>query len=350
LGRFGRLEIAPIVLKNPSARVIQQAAIEAPTAMSDQSADALFATHFLPLYPDQTPAALANLREQDANPANNPSLLLPLREAAETFARLAPAMLAAPQLALDFSDASIARLSAAVRAANLLERLGRTTIAESPRASELANFTIHASAYVGECVVRNHAGRWQLRNPLWESRVFLASAAGEAQLPIFHWWLRTLVETEAEFAVAGGLASRYRSYVQVPCFDAQQLVKIASADRKLPKLSKVRYDLLYKHLKAHLPELRDLGQDFPTPERFAAYEFKWLDFLWLGDGKMVLFYGQGKGGLHLFWMSAQGFEQSALIPCDGFPAPIVRCDAQKIVIVFSVDQQLLTQEMLWWGM
>ena len=317
--------------------------------MSDQSADALFATHFLLLYPDQTAAALATLRQQDANPSNNPTLLLPLRDAAETFARLAPAMLGAPQLELDFSDASIARLSAAVRRANLSERFSAPDISEPPRASELANFAIHASAYVGECIVRNHAGCWQLRNPLWESRVFLASAAGEAQLPIFHWWLRTLVETDVEFAVAGGISGRYRSYVQVPCFDTEKLVKIASADRKLPKLSKVRYDLLYKHLKAHLPELRDLGRDFPAPERFAAYEFKWLDFLWLGDGKMVLFYGQGNGGLHLFWMSAQGFEQSALIPCDGFPAPIVRCDAQKIVIVFSVDQQLLTQEMLWWG-
>jgi hypothetical protein len=318
--------------------------------MSDQSADALFAMHFLPLYPDQTPAALGRLRQHDANPANNPSLLLPLRDAAETFARLAPALLAAPDLVLDFSDASIARLSAAARDANLVERLGAPGSTTSPRASELANFTIHASAYVGECIVRQHAGRWALRNPLWESRVFLVSAAGEAQLPIFHWWLRTLVETDAEFAITGGLAGRYRSYVQVPCFDAEKLAKIASIDRKLPKLSKVRYDLLYKHLKAHLPELRDLGQDFPAPERFAAYEFKWLDFFWLGDGKMVLFYGQGKGGLHLFWMSAQGFEQSALIPCDGFPAPIVRCDAQKIVVVFSVDQQLLTQEMLWWGM
>ena len=35
----------------------------------------------------------------------------------------------------------------------------------------------------------------------------------------------------------------------------------------MPRLTKVRYDLLYKHLKAHAPEIRFLGEDFPAQPR-----------------------------------------------------------------------------------
>jgi hypothetical protein len=137
--------------------------------------------------------------------------------------------------------------------------------------------------------------------------------------------------------------------VEVPTFDASRLRVIAPPDRRLPRLAKVRYDLLYKHLRAHLPELRDVGADFPSPERFEEIEFQHLDFALLGEGRMLLMYGPAKRGLHLFWLDAAGFVKSAYYPADRFPAPVVQIEGEKLRIILSVQKQEQVHETLWWG-
>ena len=154
-----------------------------------------------------------------------------------------------------------------------------------------------------------------MRRPLWESVVRLKSRAGEADLAVFQWWLKSL----ADDAQAVTLADRYRTHVEVPRAQPESLPIIAPADRALPRLKKPRYDLLHKYLRAHVPELRDLGEHFPSPERFDDYALRWLDVHLVGDGRMVVMAGGSAHGLHLFWLSASGFEKSAFIACDAFP-------------------------------
>ena len=78
---------------------------------------------------------------------------------------------------------------------------------------------------------------------------------------------------------------------------------------------------LYKWTKAHLPELRDLGEHFPSPERFEELAFAWLEFTLVGEGRMLLMAGANAHGLHLFWLTTAGFEKSAFFPGDSFPEP-----------------------------
>lgn len=311
------------------------------------NAEELFRTYLLPLYPADAARDLAAARSVDANPANNPSILAQLDDAARTFVAMHPRALGR-DLGLDFSDASVHRLGAA------LTRSVRDTLAARGAAgaaeSELFNVIVHGVAYVGECVVRSHGGRWLVRRPLWESRVQLGSHAGEAELAILSWWLRALAD-EA-FAEDGtpraGLAERYRSLVEVPTLRPDEL-PVIGAPRALPRLQKVRYDLLHKYLKAHLPELRDLGADFPSPERFEAYHFAWLDFFLVGAGRMLVIAGPGQGGLHVFWLDAKGFAKSALFAADEMPEPMAKLAGDKLQCVVSVDGQTRVHELLWWG-
>src|SRR6185437_16876645 len=78
-----------------------------PPPRSGLSAAGLFEQTFLPFYPPDARADLGRARAADANPGKNPSILAQLDEAAAIFARLAPAALGAPDLALDFTDASV---------------------------------------------------------------------------------------------------------------------------------------------------------------------------------------------------------------------------------------------------
>jgi hypothetical protein len=195
-----------------------------------------------------------------------------------------------------------------------------------------------------------------VRRPLWESLIHLVSRAGEADLPVFHWWLKSLSDPSE----AGGdaslpsLADRYRAYGEVPCAKPEELPVIAPPDRELPKIAKsVRYDVFYKYLKAHLPELRDVGAAFPSPERFTDYELKSLSFDLVGGGRMLLLHGPTKHGLHAFWLTKEGFEKAAFWPCDAFPAPILRVKGegldQKIEVLLSRDKAQSVIELLWWG-
>jgi hypothetical protein len=304
------------------------------------TAERLFLDHFWPLYPEDARADLARARKTDANPGNNPGVVAHLDDAARAFVRNAQALFGA-DLALDTSDASVHRLSAALTP----ERRDAWASIGKGAENALFNAVVHGAAYVGACVVANHGGAWSVRRPLWESLVRLHSPAGEADLAIFHWWLKSLADGATET-----LADRYRTLVEVPCARPEELPVIAPNDRRLPRIAKgVRYNVLYKHLKAHLPELRDLGRDFPTPERFAELGFKWLDFALLGGGRMLLVYGPAASGLHLFWLSESGFEKAAYFPADAFPEPIVRAQGDTLEIIVSVAGAVQRHEMLWWG-
>lgn len=310
-------------------------------AAAGLSAEGLFFRHFFPHYPPEIQKDLAAARRADANPAKNPSFYARLAEIAEVFTVVAPRALGASpeELKLDFSGASVHRLGAR------LTREARDRLLE---AEEILPFSTHAAVYVGECVVRRHGGSWQVRKPLWESQVRLESRAGTGDLAVFQWVLKSLSDDEIDRAPLG---ARYRTHVEVPTFDPEALPVLAPPDRRLPRLAKARYDTLYKHLRAHLPELRDVGKDFPSPERFADFGFKWLDFQLLGGGKMLLLWGPGKHGAHLFWLDREGFQKHAFYPSDGFPEPQVRVHEERgmLSVVVSVEGQMRVHETLWWG-
>jgi hypothetical protein len=307
------------------------------------ASEKLFREYFLPLYPPDARADLARARATDANPANNPSIVAHLDDAARVFVARAPALFG-EDLALDFGDASVHRLSARL-GPERRDAWARAGAAGSPD-NELFNVVVHGSAYVGACIVRAHGGAWSVRRPLWESLVVLRSRAGEASLAVFHWWLKSLAALGTEGAT---LADRYRTYVEIPCARPEELPVIAPPDRALPRLARPRYDLLVKYIKAHLPELRDLGEHFPSPERFAAYGLRWLDFFLVGGGRMLVMAGPGAEALHVFWMDASGFAKGATLPADASPEPIVRVEGEKIVIATTVAGAPLAHEMLWWG-
>jgi hypothetical protein len=310
------------------------------------NAEQLFVRFFLPLYPPDVRADLAAARATDANPGKNPALLAHLDEAARAFVRNAPALFGA-DLALDGTDASVHRLSAALTAdrCNAWAAIGTPGSADSA----LFNAVVHGAAYVGACVVNGRAegiAAWSVRRPLWESVVRLRSRAGEADLAVFHWWLKSL----AGDPQSATLADRYRAHVEVPCARPEVLPVLAPPERSLPRLKNPRYDTLYKYLRAHVPELRDLGDDFPAPERFEAFALRWLDFFLVGGGRMLLLAGASAQGLHLFWLTAAGFEKSAFFPCDAIPGPIVRIDGERVIAMTSDAGIARTHEMLWWGL
>jgi hypothetical protein len=310
--------------------------------MVTPSVPALFESHFLPLYPPDAQAGLDRARAVDANPGHNPTPLAHLRDAAERFVARAP-YLFGPGIELDFDDASVHRLSAGLTPERIaaLRQAGAAGTAEN----ELFNLAVHGAAYVGECIVRRHGGRWSVRRPLWESLVHLVSPAGDGELAVFHWWLKALANDPAGVT----LADRYRAHVEVPCAHPETWSPVCEADRNLPRLTKgIRYDVLYKHLKAHLPEIKDLG-DFPSPERFAELDFRTMDFLVLGGGRMILVAAHGRAGLHLFWLGARGFEKSVFFPADAFPAPVVRKAGERLEVLLSADGRTQRHEMLWWG-
>lgn len=304
------------------------------------TAERLFRELFLPLYPPG--ADLTELRETDANPARNPAILKALDDTAELFAKLAPEALASEGLEIEVSDEAIHRISP------LLTRAVRDRLLlETGRGPPLfVHFLVHAAVFLGACIVKSHGGTWQVRSPLWESRVRLVSRAGTADIAPFMWWLKALSDEEIG---RGTLADRYRTFVEVPTFDAEALEVIADPDRRLPRLVKVRYDILYKHLKAHLPELKTVGDHFPSPERFEELGFSSLDFTLLGGGRMLLVHGPTKTGLHLFFLTRDGFTKSAYYEA---PAPfehMVEAVGDKLRVTVRGAGEPQIHETLWWG-
>jgi hypothetical protein len=309
----------------------------------------LFERYFAPFYPADVLSDLGAARALDANPAGNRSILSQIEEGAEVFARLAPDALGAPDLALDFTDASVHRLGARLSRERRDAWLGPAPPSRGGAGGEppmIVTFVTHGVLYVGTCIARGHGGEWQVRRPLWESLVRLSSRAGTGDLAIFQWWLKALSDDEID---KGRLVDRYRTHVEVPTFNPETVRAFVPADRRLPRLAKVRYDLLYKHLRAHLPELRSVGEDFPSPERFEELGFKWLDFVVLGEGRMVLIHGPTDRGVHLFWMDAEGFVKQAYYPAESFPAHVVQTEGEKLRVVVSIQGAPRVHEMLWWG-
>ena len=307
-------------------------------------AEQIFRAYFFPLYPKDAREDLARARATNANPAKNAALYAHLDEAADRFAQMADAAFGAP-LALDFTDASVHRLSAAL---SITLRDAWAAEGKGTPESLLFNVVVHGAAYVGACVVKNHGAAWSVRRPLWESVVTLSSRAGTGDLAVFQWWLKSLAE-DALARSAMTLADRYRAYVEVPCMRPEELAVIAPADRALPRITKVRYDVFYKYLKAHLPELRDVGEHFPSPERFEELGLRWLDFKLLAEGRMLLLSGLGSAGLHLFWLTLEGFQKAAFYPCDSFPEPVLKVAGDKLTVIISVDEKATRHEMLYWG-
>jgi hypothetical protein len=325
------------------------------------NAEELFTRYFLPLYPPdcRAPADLARARATDANPGRNPALFGHLEEAAQRFVDNAPALFGADARAirLDRTSASVHRLGAALTLARR-DAWASAGDAGTPQ-NALFNAVVHGAAYVGACIVASHGGAWSVRRPLWESVVRLKSHAGEADLAVFHWWLKSLADDALAPSGDGGaegwkgaasLADRYRAHVEVPTQRPEELPVVVPEPRAaLPRLKSPSYDLLHKYLRAHLPTLRDLGSDFPSAERFAAYAFTWLDFHVLGGGRLVLMAGASAHGLHLFWLGAAGFEKSAFFACDAFPEPIVRVEQDRLVALTSDHGETRAHDMLWWG-
>ena len=308
------------------------------------SVDALTRTLLLPLYPEAHLARHAERAATDANPAGNPRFAEAMAETARVFARLAGPALGRDDLELDDGDASVHRLSDALtRSAR--DRL--LTERGPDGAPLLAHLVVHGVAYVGGCVVARHAGAWRFRDPLWESKVALSSRAGDAELSILSWLLRALADDEIG---RGTLGERYRRYVEVPCAEPLALAPFLPEGRALPRLKRPRYDTLHRYLKAHLPELRDVGEHFPSPERFVELDFEWLDFVVLGGGRMLLMHGPASSGVHLLWLDASGFVKSAYHPSDAFPAHVVKVlDGDRIALIRSLLGKELRDEMLWWG-
>jgi hypothetical protein len=307
----------------------------------------LFERFFAPFYPPDALADLSRARATDANPAGNPSIVAQIEHTAEVFARLAPEAFGAPDLELDYSDASVHRLGAALTRERRDAWLASTSTPARPgEPPMLVTLVTHGALYVGACVVKRHGGRWQARRPLWESTVRLESRAGTGDLAVFQWWLKALADDEIDH---GRLADRYRTHVEVPTFDPERLPVLAAGDRRIPKLAKVRYDTLYKHLRAHLPELKSVGDDFPSPERLDELGFKGMEFTMLGGGRMVLLHGATAEGVHLFWLDKHGFVKSAYYPADSFPAHVVQIEGEKLRVIVPIRNEMQVHETFWWG-
>lgn len=314
------------------------------------TAERLFEAFFRPIYPGDLrddPAALVAARSIDGNPARNPRFLQELDEIAAVFTRMAPSVLG-QDLVLDRSAASVHRLSAA------LDRPARDALLAQSRPGDpdapIVPFVLHGAVYVGACVVA-HGGRWGVRRPLWESVVTLESRAGTGDLSPFAWWLKSLADAEID---RGGLATRYRAHVERATARPEELPPIVTerADRRLPPLKVVRYDMLHKWLVTHLPEMRDLGRDFPSAEQLDELGFLSLEFLLLGGGRMLLMHGRGKAGLHLMWLDHAGFSHAMFFPADSGTPHSVTLDpagGDKLVVRFELDRKPIEQELLYWG-
>ena len=307
------------------------------------TAERLFERYFWALYPEDAKRDLAGARAVDANPAGNVHILRTLDEIAATFVGMAGAAFATKDLGLDGSDASVHRLSAALDR----ERRDRWMKGRAPDGAPLlTHVVVHGAIYVGSCVLRNHEARWQVRRPLWDSLVRLTSAKGEADLAVFHWWLKSLSDSEIDRHTLG---DRYRAHVEQPTLRPESLPSMLLEPRPIPRLARVRYDTLHKHLRAHLPEMRDVGEHFPSAERLAELRFRHLDFLWLGGTRMLLVHGPADQGVHLLWLDQGGFAKAAYYPADPGSDYEVTLEGDTLSVSLAIEGKRAEHVMLWWG-
>ena len=318
-----------------------------PSKKAKLTSERLFKEQFLHLYPPG--ASLEIVRGTDANPAKNPAIEAAAFETAELFGRLAGEALDAPMLELDGTDDSIHRLSAALTTA-ARERLfsARTQTGEPPL---LVHFVAHGALYVAACIVRNHGGEWLMRSPLWETRVRLRSRAGEAELSPFSWWLAALSDDGID---KHALADRYRTLVEVPCEDVSVWPVVFPVDARYPRLSRPKYDTWVKFLETHLPEVTDLGPDFPSPQRFTELGLFYLETRVVGGGRALVVHGPTEKGIHLFWLGPTGFSKAVFVEADLVPEHRVASGKssdgdETLTVSFCQSGVPRELELLWWG-
>ena len=235
-----------------------------------------------PLLPAALPAGRARrprprARARTRTPRGNPAIFAHLDEAADRLRRATRAALFGADLA---PRPHATRASTASSAALTRERrdawAAQGARGHAPRTCSSTS-SVHGAAYVGACVVASHGGAWGVRRPLWESVVRLDVARGRGgprRLPLVA-------------QVAGRRRSRgvdARRSLPRPRRGALRATRGAPGPRRgprraLPRLKQPRYDLLHKYLRAHLPELRDLGARLPRPGSLRGVtRFRWLDF------------------------------------------------------------------------
>lgn len=271
--------------------------------------DALLARWFWPHYPPDVRAAPFLHRDVDANPGGNPALVAPLAEAAELLVAQSPQLFGA---ALTYDRDGVATLARGLTR----DARDRWIARSDPRTPDnlFFNVVVHASAFLGEVIVRGYGGRWELRRPLWESVV--VRPAGGAIAP-FHWLLKSLADDAIDELP---LAVRWRLHVEMPALDPSSLPVLSA--RALPPIKGPTYHLWVKYMRQHLPAMRDVGEGFPSPEAFAARAFSVLTPTLLHGGRVLCLHGQTAGraelpsAVEVMWLTADGFDHADVIPCD----------------------------------
>src|SRR3954466_1946511 len=121
-------------------------ASRAPMDPQPLTAERLFERYFLPLYPEDARSDLQAARSADANPAKNPAIIGALGEIGETFVKMSAQAFDGEDLGLDWTDASVHRLGAALTR----ERRDAWAAARAPDGTSLlAQVVVHGSLYVG---------------------------------------------------------------------------------------------------------------------------------------------------------------------------------------------------------
>jgi hypothetical protein len=284
------------------------------------TAESLFAGYFWPAYPPDVQAEPDRFKHLDANPANNPALAAVLPEAAELFVHNARGLL---DVTLTFDDAGIRALSKA------LTRVRRDAwIADG----SLRDVLIHASAFVGETMVRCYGGVWELRRPMWES---LVRRKTRGSVSPFHWLLKSLADDAIDLAP---LSDRWNIHVVLDATTVTSLSVLTTAKR-LPSVKNPTYDLLVKYLHAHLPTLKDVGAGFPSPVEFSERKYPVMGVEILHEGRVIALHGQIQGEgerpplVEIIWLTATGFHHADSLPCDANIAHFARAITEEILEV-----------------
>lgn len=320
-----------------------------PRAETLPTAQSLFEQHFWPLYPPDVRADPTRYRDEDANPARNPSIEAHLAEAAELFAQNAPRLFDMPSKEpLPFTAEGVARLSHA------LDRSARDRLIAQSKPGDpqgaLFNAVVHAAMYVGEVIVRAHKGAWSARRPLWESVVKLApehTAGGPSAkhtprgVPPFHWVLKHLDDRAID---EGPLGYRFRVHVEHATVDLDALPVITVA-KKLPDLKEPTYDLLVKYLHQHLPSLRDVGEGFPSAREFTERRYARVGFTPMHGGRVLVLHGQTHsqkqgetetpGLVELHWLTLAGWHHADALPSDDHPPYFARAVGEHLEVTLA---------------
>jgi hypothetical protein len=111
----------------------------------------------------------------------------------------------------------------------------------------------------------------------------------------------------------------------------------------------VRYDTLHRHFRAHLPELKDLGEHFPSAERLSELALLHLDFTWLGQGRMLLAHGPTREGIHLVWLDIDGFAKAAYFPAGEGSSYELTLEGDLLEVTITFAGTKAAHQLFWWG-